>query len=340
MSTNPSHKNYPIEDSNFNHHLIIYGTQLQNVVSALNNTSILGNLDYLFQSTNEFFVSVYQYPIDLEAYYGIDDTTRQFEDIQMGKEVLKDQNGLTISGVKIPARQDSKLIDLGTFTFSGLYGNYLDYLAKISIYLPFCNTIELDAKEVMHKKIKIYFALDLDNGGCTYYISLFDNMGIISNPSYLYMTCKGKCGVEFPLGSTNMRELAKNTLVSSLSTMGGMVLGAATGNAGGVIKSAISGVTSIAGQSVSVQKGSTQGGVESFNAPLSIMIYIDYPIPCGAGQDGIKHYKGAPLMKVRTLSEMHGFTLVDSVHIEAMPRATETEKREIESLLKSGVILP
>lgn len=340
MSVNPSHKNYPIENSNFNYHLIIYGSQLPNVVSALNNTSILGNLDYLFQSTNEFFVSVYQYPIDLEAYYGIDDTTRQFEDLQMGKEVLKDINGATIAGVKIPARQSSKLVEVGNFTFSGLYGNYLDYMAKISIYLPFCNTIELDAKEVMHKKIKIYFALDLDNGGCTYYISLFDSMALLSNPSYLYMTCKGKCGVEFPLGSTNMRELAKNTLVTSLSTLGGMALNAASGNAGGVAKSAMGGLSSIAGQSVSVQKGSTQGGVESFNSPLSIMIYIDYPTPSGATQDAIKHYKGLPLMKPRRLDEMHGFTKVDSVHIESIPRATETEKREIESLLLSGVILP
>ena len=49
--------------------------------------------------------------------------------------------------------------------------------------------------------------------------------------------------------------------------------------------------------------------------------------------------RGRPLYRYVPLRTLSGFTQVDSVHVEGLPSATEAEVSEIESLLKSGVIL-
>ena len=48
---------------------------------------------------------------------------------------------------------------------------------------------------------------------------------------------------------------------------------------------------------------------------------------------------GRPLYETRTLSDLTGFTVVDSVHLENIAGATAIELKTIEAALNGGVIL-
>jgi len=52
------------------------------------------------------------------------------------------------------------------------------------------------------------------------------------------------------------------------------------------------------------------------------------------------HMVGYPVNNIDTLNTYHGFTVCESVHLTGFTNAMAEELNEIESLLKSGVILP
>lgn len=334
MGLAPSVKNYLFTNTNFNTHYALSGAQLPYLYNAINRPwNVKDDIGSLFSDINSFIVSLYQYPFSLTTFFN---ETGDSVHVKVGKKELTDVNGVYINGHRI---YPALIKTIGYLDINAEFNNFLDYQVKYSLYLPFVNTIDLEASAIIGKKIEIQCSVDLDTGGITYYINVYKTQSL-SSEKYQYMVCKGRCGVEMPLGNTNARENSRNLLMSSISMLGGMALTSATGNPAGVLTAALGGFKQALGTTERLSKGSTQGGIDSLYSAFSILLIVDKPkINSSATRYDYAPIKGRPLQKYGTIGDYSGFTKLSDVHVENIPDATESEKREIESLLLQGIII-
>ena len=108
---------------------------------------------------------------------------------------------------------------------------------------------------------------------------------------------------------------------------GGAVAGAVLGGAVGAISGAFGGVQKSNGFSANA------GALTKYKTPY---VLIHRAIP--ADPLLYDQYYGNPASVTATLRSLHGFTRVRECYVD-IPRATDTEKRMIETMLKNGIII-
>lgn len=218
-------------------------------------------------------------------------------------------------------------LDFGTIDFLEYWGNYIDYeLTDVSVYLPYCGTYKLDAKDVVKSKIHLVYNVDLLSGECVAVINLEKEYGL---KSVIYQY-NGNILSRIPYSASDMSSYV-NTVLSTVST--GISGGALV--AGGALASvAVS--SAFGAKKESVIKGGSASGGKGFLSPQRPYLIITRPdqsLP-----DKFNSFVGYPSNITKKLSSCSGYTEVDNIHLEKIP-ATESEISEIESLLKSGVII-
>lgn len=67
-----------------------------------------------------------------------------------------------------------------------------------------------------------------------------------------------------------------------------------------------------------------------------VKIVIERPVYTDMGD--YRHYMGSPLFKESGLYGLFGYTEIGSIHLDGIGNITESEKRELENLLHSGVV--
>lgn len=225
-----------------------------------------------------------------------------------------------------------------TFQTSGLvvphkYNSYLDYspYTTAEIYLPFIGFKSLNINDIMGKTVSVNYNIDMLSGTCTAIVK------VDGNSMYSY---SGNMAMFLPLSAGNWARMMTSIFgaVGGVASIGAGVAGVMSGSAIlGSTAAAVSGARTLGNlESNSVSRSGKISGNAGILGDYQPFIVITRPI-----NDKPSTYNsniGQTYNKSVQLGTLSGFTVVDEAHIEGMS-ATETEKKEIERLLKEGVIL-
>lgn len=220
------------------------------------------------------------------------------------------------------------LYEMGTYKFGEEFNNFFDYApyTQLQIYLPYCGLQRLDPEVVMGNTIKITCGIDFFTGNVIYYCEVQSKEG----NSTLY-TWNGNCAIDVAITAEDY-----GRKVTAFIGMAGTVAATvATGGVGGAIAAA-SGAATFANDS---SKHMITGSIISNNGFSGIQypyIVVTKPRPINVTKYG--HNVGYRCDQTYVLGELSGYTVVENVHLENMGDCTIDELKEIESLLKEGVI--
>ena len=209
-------------------------------------------------------------------------------------------------------------VDCGSVDLQEYFGNVFDYppYTEVSIYLPFIGIRHLDPSDVMRSTISVKYRIDVLTGACLAEVNIQrDAAG-----GTLY-TFSGDAAVRYPVSSG-----------SYMGIVSGLI-GVATSVVSGNLLPALGGVTRL---HTNVERsGSFTGNTGAMGSKVP---YLIISRPQTAMADKFETLSGYPSNTYTLLSDCKGFTQVKYCHVENLS-ATETEKKEIERLLKEGVIL-
>lgn len=224
--------------------------------------------------------------------------------------------------------------------------SFLDYspYSTHEIFIPYKGWVEISAELLLNYHIKVFYVVNYEDATATAYIYNVDlNKVIYSSNCSL--------GVKLAVSSTNATEiknqknaLALNTAVQSVGAIASIYAGATSGNA----YAASSGIISLAGTignayssyNQMYDKGNVEiaSGSDGFSNSQEVLIKITKAKTVGYDNDYAKLF-GKPLNEYRKLEGLSGYTTVGQVHLENIGSATNTEITELDTLLKTGIIL-
>lgn len=224
-------------------------------------------------------------------------------------------------------------LDCGSVSIEKYIGCFMDNdpYTKISIYLPFIGIRQLSADDVIGGSIHVVYNIDVLTGACACFIE-HSERGVL----YSY---NGSCITNVPLTAVNFSGAIQNAVsacLSGVSVMAGMATGAAPITAMGVTGLLNSAANTALNSKPSVQRSGNLGGsagIMSIQKPYVIIERPNLSVP-----DDVQHYAGQTANITALLDNVSGFTMVEYVHLHDID-ATNDEIKEIESLLKAGVIL-
>lgn len=218
-------------------------------------------------------------------------------------------------------------VDCGAVSLQEYFGNVFDYppFTDISIYLPFIGVRRLDPSDIMRATVSVKYHVDVFTGACLADV----NVKRDAAGGVLY-TFPGSCSVQYPLSS--------GSYMGIVSTIASTVVGAVTAPTPlGMGATILGGLTNLTFNShANVERsGSFNGNAGAMGSKIP---YLIISRPQTAMADKFETLSGYPSNTYTPLSACKGFTQVKYCHVENLS-ATETEKGEIERLLKEGVIL-
>lgn len=234
--------------------------------------------------------------------------------------------GYLDSGVssKVVTQQFST-INCGTVTVPEYYGNALDYepYTQVHCYLPFIGIVALKPNDVLGKQLNIQYGVDALTGTCL--ATLTSKQG---NSDIACYTFAGNCATQIPISGGSYAQMITGLAGVAVSA----IAGAATGNPIALLGAG----ASILNTHLDVQHSGSIGsnaGAMGIRKPYLIITRKSAYDAAGYGA-----FYGYPANKTVTLGNCKGYTRVKSVHVE-IARATANEKREIDTLLREGVII-
>lgn len=209
-------------------------------------------------------------------------------------------------------------VDCGSVDLQEYFGNVFDYppYTEVSIYLPFIGVRHLDPSDVMRSTISVIYHIDVLTGACLAEV----NVQRDAAGGTLY-TFSGDAAVRYPVSSG-----------SYMGIVSGLI-GVATSVVSGNILPALGGVTRL--HTNVDRSGSFTGNAGAMGSKIP---YLIISRPQTAMADQFETLSGYPSNTYTPLSACKGFTQVKYCHVENL-NATDSEKQEIEQLLKKGVIL-
>ena len=215
-------------------------------------------------------------------------------------------------------------VDCGTINVNEYWGAYLDYspYTEAEIYLPFVGIHPLKIDDIMGKPVHVVYHVDVLSGACCSYVKCGN--------SVLY-SFVGQCSCSIPITANDWTNVI-NGAISMGTAIGSMV---ATGGASAPM--AVPGMASTAVNSIkpSVEKSGAMGGMGGMLGVQKPYIILTRP------KQALPHkqntFTGYPSFITKRLRDCYGYTEVESIHLENV-HATDGELKEINDLLKSGVI--
>lgn len=241
--------------------------------------------------------------------------------------------GNATTSVSMPIVSDQYVeIDCGSVSIDKYVNCYLDYVeTRVSIYLPYIGMRELNPQDVMDTSLHVVYHIDVLTGACACMIH-------VSGKGVLY-TYNGNCATEIPMNANNFSGAIQNA-ISTVVSAAGMVAGAASGAAPITAMSAAGLINSASNAAINskphIERSGNLGGSAGLLSVQTPYVIIERPhvsVP-----DRINTFIGNTSNITSQLKYCKGFTMVDYIHLDNIA-ATNEELKEIESLLKQGVII-
>lgn len=333
MAMNPS---VPSTTSNavtlFNARYAMTRAQVNNLIGEMQQSSFLSNVALLFDQPIDNIISLYCYPFDVKAV--VQGSAQTADDVIIVNIITMATTGTFL------AYRTPPLISLGEYTFTRATNDFRDYApyTSIELYLPYIGFVDLDPGIVQGEKIAIDYAVDLYSGKCTAYLSVVHTEGG-SDVKKVFMVRDGQIGFQVQIAGGSGADIARKITSTSIGAVGAVV-GAATGGAAAAVSGVSGTLLNVVNNSkIASKKGGTNDPATALYGPQNAYLIITRPTV--VRPTNYDHDVGRPLMATRVLSTISGYTEVERVHVEGndFAQALDAEKREIEALLKSGVIL-
>ena len=217
-------------------------------------------------------------------------------------------------------------IDCGSVNIKEYFGNVFDYYpyTKIQLYLPFIGIVELDTSDTMRSSLNVKYHIDVLTGACLAEVNITRD----SHGGILY-TYNGNCAVQYPLSSGSYMGIVTGIISAGIGVAVGVSGNPSLGT--GMALSSISGMRTDIKHSGNL---SGNAGAMGIKKP-----YIIITRPQTHVADEVEKFTGYPSNDTVSLSNINGYVKVNYVHVEEIEGAFNSEKDEIERLLKEGVII-
>lgn len=306
-----------------------------------------------------FFVSLKVYPFPL---INIDSFSQWGADMYIGTGIVP----LHFNNPLHVINNYCDYISGGYIDIPRYFNDYRDYInTEISLYLPFCGTVQLNPGDVIGNRIDIEYAIDFATGGCIAYVDLTTGDGA----GYPVGALPGQIGADIPLTATAAGEVAARFIGDGLNVAGMIggevsrtasgVAGALGGNpsggsGGGSIFAGVAGMYGGAGAAMAadlapglarqglqmLQRGAVGApmlsggrGFAAFGAPSKPYVQIRrgiYPEVSGLGT-----VLGLPAAGTYTIGSLSGF-VQGYAKVDGLS-CPDNEKQKIRALLASGI---
>ena len=280
--------------------------QLSKLGDELWSDNIFTQISNTVLKPTDFIVNLSLLPVDVGGVTKL---------IKAGKILLNGAEGTLIS-------QQFIRVDCGTIEVKKKWGGAIDYQTDVSIFLPFIGEQSLNANEVMGASLNVIYTVDILSGSCIASVRVIKD----SLDAVLYQFT-GNMASNYPITSADYATVFSGALqlavgVGSLPSSGGVLsLVSATSNM-------LSGAD--------VKRTGSLSSASGFMGIKKPYLILSRPIQSLPSE--YNTFRGYVSNITLALSECSGFTKVAEIHLENIP-ATEAEISEIESLLKSGVII-
>lgn len=280
--------------------------QLSKLGDELWSDNIFTQISNTVLKPTDFIVNLSLLPVDVGGVTKL---------IKAGKILLNGAEGTLIS-------QQFIRVDCGTLEVKKKWGGAIDYQTDVSIFLPFIGEQTLNSNEVIGASLNVIYTVDILSGSCIASVRVIkDNLDAV-----LYQF-SGNMSSNYPITSADYATVFSGALqlavgVGSLPSSGGVLsLVSATSNM-------LSGAD--------VKRTGSLSSASGFMGIKKPYLILSRPIQSLA--ESYNHFNGFVSNIKMKLGDCSGFTKVDMVHLEGIPCMDE-EKAEIESLLKSGVLI-
>lgn len=216
-------------------------------------------------------------------------------------------------------------VNCGSINLHEYWGAYLDYspYTKLEIYLPYIGTHALNIDDCMGKTLEVQYMVDILSGACICEIKCGNHV--------LYNFI-GQCASVIPITGQDFSNVV-NGIINIAGSIGSMV---ATGGATAPL--AVPNMVGTVANSFKpeIEKSGSCSGTAGLMGIQKPYLILTRPKQCKPAEQNT--FTGYPSYITSRLSTLSGYTKVHTIHLDNVD-ATEQEKAEIESLLKSGVII-
>lgn len=253
--------------------------------------------------------------------------------MKLGGIQVKDGGGNNINVRKMSNRYTRTRC--GQLTLKEVWGTEKDYnQCSIQIYLPYVGVRDIDTDLAVNYTLTLEAVFDLWNGDILYLLHCSNK-----NSAYKYMTSEfvayrwnGNCAKKVPLGRVD----STTPILSLLSTAKNTAIGFATGGILGAI--GMGGMTALNSNfNPTVQSsGNLSGSSGRMDFQYAYLI-IKRGVP--VYPNNWRTEFGATRYQELRVGDIAGYTEFSEIHADDIPGATDSEKAEIENLLKSGVFI-
>lgn len=218
-------------------------------------------------------------------------------------------------------------LDCGTINIPLYWGSALDFspYTKATIYLPLIGNQVINIDDIMGKSVSVKYNIDLLTGSCVAFI--------ICNDSVMY-SYSGNVISQLPLSGKNALDIYKALITSVVNTGLAIGTGGASIGAQSIATLSSSGIN-VLGSKESVQRGgqiTSTAGMLGVKYPIITILRAEQSRP-----KEFKTFKGYPSNLYERISELSGYTEIEYIHLDGI-NALDSEKEELEQLLKTGVI--
>ena len=301
--------------------------QINRIAKYMTDPTFVDALSQIFkQNLGDLITRVRVYPFDIPStLHG----GSSLMGATLGGQVLKDNLGNDMIVTEITNDDISKLkIYMGEIIVPQIHHSYLDMQSIFTLYLPYLEAVNLDPEEMLSSGepvvLQLYYIVNLYDGSLTAYVMKeFENDG--ERDERLLNIVNGTIGVDMPITSSNIGEIATNLLTTA-------VRGVALHNLG---------ATSIIGDVMNTPI-IERSNIGSFGDNLSKMFapqyaYLKIESKKLRNPDNYLELNGKPLMAQKGLHQLKGYTEMEDIKLEDIENITSDEKSILYDLLKNGV---
>lgn len=221
-------------------------------------------------------------------------------------------------------------VECGNLNVSEKFYNATDYSPFVSmhLYLPFIGIVELDIDEFMSGEIKVTYHVDVYTGTC---LAEVKSRRSPDMPEWtIVYTFSGNASQQLPLTSAEF-----SGALSSLVGVVGGGLAVASGGGLGLLAGASGIAHAVSHEMVHLAHSgslSANAGIMGARTPYLILTRRR-----SYDANGYNELYGYPSNKTVFLNNCSGYVKVKDIRLETV--ATDSERLEIENLLKGGVII-
>jgi len=254
-------------------------------------------------------------------------------------------NNIRLDKIKSNQNEITQYIDYpcGSLNIAEYWGNFIDYDASYSIFLPFVGFRSLRTDDILNGSIEVTYHIDLLTGQAVCEI------GATKEDNVFHVLYSFPCNIFYNIAFSGANYMSMynqqlsatssgiNNLVSSIGQIAG---GIATQNPLGVIGGAVNLIT---GQAQAKREYETakpdigRGGNSGGNAGIFSQRtpYIIQCLPIGQAPDKYNELLGVPSMIYEALSDLEGYTEIHAINLDSI-NASSAEKSELISIMTSG----